>query len=868
MIRLRLRSLFFRRRVEQDLGDEFQFHLERQTDENIAKGMSREDARSAAIRAFAGLEQRKEDCRDARRVSVVEHAIQDLRYGLRVLRKSPGFALAVVATLALGIGATTAVFSVVYGVALRPLPYPQQDQLVTISHNYYASSVGVANYLDWRAQNTVFEDVGITKLVSNFNITGDGAPERVLGGRSTAGVFRVLRVSPILGRVFTEEDGPVEDKVVLSYGLWKRRYAADPAILGKKIQLNGNPYTVLGVMPAEFQYRNREFALWTPLAINPQEPRTTFDYGCIARLKNGVTLSHAQAEMSEIQSRIGNAYPVIRDLKIQISPMLDNLVGNVRTPLYFLMGAVLCLLLIGCTNLANLFVARSMTRRQELVVRAALGARKGRLILQSIMEVAPLVALGGIFGLLLTRWMLSFLIPLLPSTMPRLEAIRIDWQVLAFAVAVLFATAIGTGIWPALQVMHWNINEAFRESGRATTAGSRASQLRSTLVVCQIAAVVVLMVVSALLIRSFVALRNVDPGFRSDNILSVHFALSEKYATNPKFGQYLKRLQERVSALPGVISVGMVNRLPLAGQNQTGMLEFEGTTLMRTEAGASDTGSLDWRTATPDYFRTLGIPLIEGRFFQESDTAERPRVGIIDERLSRLVWPNQSAIGKRFRFPGAGLAWTEVVGVVGHIRHDGLGIDQRPQVYWSYQQRSQPRMALAVRTNQDPKRLAAGVIAAFHEIDPEQPVYDVLPMDEVVERSLSPQWLNTALLTLFASVALVLATVGVYGVLSYSVGLRTREIGIRMALGSRSSEVIWMVLRHGGLLAGVGILIGLGGALLLSGILATLVYQITTRDVLSFISAPLVLFIVALAASYIPARRAAAVDPMSILRME
>jgi len=867
MIRLRLRSLLLRRRVEQELDDEFQFHLQRQTDENIAKGMSREDARNAAVRAFVGLEQGKEECRDARRVSVIEHAIQDLRYGLRVLRKSPGFALAVVATLALGIGATTAVFSVVYGVALRPLPYPQQDQLVTISHNSYASSVGIANYIDWRAQNSVFEDVGITKLVSNFNITGDGAPERVLGGRSTPSIFRVLRVSPILGRVFTEEDGPVEDKVVLSYGLWKRRYAADPAILGKKIQLNGNPYTVLGVMPAEFQYRNREFALWTPLAINPEEPRTTFDYGCIARLKNGVTLPQAQAQMSEIQSRIGNAYPVVQDLKIQISPMLDNLVGNVRTPLYFLMGAVLCLLLIGCTNLANLLVARSMTRRQELVVRAALGAHKRRLILQSIMEIAPLVALGGICGLLLTRWMLSFLIPLLPSTMPRLEAIRIDWQVLAFAVAVLFATAIGTGIWPALQVMRWNINQALRESGRATSSGSSASRLRTTLVVSQIAAVVVLMVVSALLIRSFVALRNVDPGFRSDNILSVHFALSEKYATNPKFGQYLKRILERVSALPGVISVGMVNRLPLAGQNQTGMLEFEGTTLMRTPAGVSDTGSLDWRTATPDYFRTLGIRLIEGRFFEESDTADRPRVGIIDEQLARLVWPNQSAIGKRFRF-NQGSAWTEVVGIVGHIRHDGLGIDQRPQVYWSYHQRVQPRMVLAVRTNQDPKQLAVGVIAAFQEIDPEQPVYDVLPMDEVVERSLSPQWLNTALLSLFASVALVLATVGVYGVLSYSVGLRTREIGIRMALGSRRSEVIWMVLRHGGWLAGVGIVIGITGALLLSRILATLVYQVTPRDVLSFISAPLVLLIVALAASYIPARRAAAVDPMSILRME
>jgi putative ABC transport system permease protein len=868
MMRLRLRSLFLRRRVEEELDEEFQFHLERQIEQFIAKGLTPEEARYAASKAIGGVERLKEECRDARRVNLIENAIQDLRYALRVLRKSPGFALAVVATLALGIGATTAVFSVVYGVALRPLPYPQQERLVTVGHGEAWSSVGVANYLDWRAQNTVFDEIGITKLVQNFNITGNGVPERVLGGRSTAGIFRVLRVSPILGRVFTEEDGPVEDKVVLSYGLWKRRYAADPAILGKKIQLNGNPYTVLGVMPAEFQYPNREFALWTPLMVNPNEPRTTYDYGCIARLKNGVTLAQAQAQMSEIQSRIGRAQPIIQEMGIHLSPMLDTLVKNVRTPLYFLMGAVLCLLLIGCANLANLLVARSMTRSQELVVRAALGANKGRLILQSIMEVAPLVVLGGVCGLLLTLWMLSFLIPLLPSTMPRLEAIRIDWRVLAFAVAALVGTAIGTGIWPALQVMRWNINQALRESGRATSSGASASRLRSTVVVFQIAAVVVLMVVSALLIRSFVALRNVDPGFRSDNILSVHFALSEKYATNPKFGQYLKSIQERVSALPGVISIGMVNRLPLAGQNQTGMLEFEGSTLPRTPAGVSDTGLLDWRTATPDYFRTLGIPLIEGRFFQESDAADHPRVGIIDERLARLVWPNQSAIGKRFRFPGPGSPWTEVVGVVGHIRHDGLGIDQRPQLYWSYHQRSQPRMALAVRTNQDPNRLAAGVIAAFQEIDPEQPVYDVRPLDEVVERSLSPQWLNMSLLTLFASVALVLATVGVYGVLSYSVGLRTREIGIRMALGSRRSEVIWMVLRHGGLLAGVGIVIGVSGALLLSRILATLVYQVTPRDVLSFISAPLVLLIVALAASYVPARRAAAVDPMSILRMD
>jgi len=795
----------------------------------------------------------------------MEHVVQDLRYGVRVAHKAPGFAFAVIATLALGIGATTAVFSVVYGVVLRPLPYPQQGQLVTIGHTASSSSVGVANYLDWRAQNTVFDEVGITKLTQNFNITEDGEPERVLGGRSTASIFRVLRINPIIGRVFTEEDGPIEDKVVLSHALWTRRYAADPAILGKKIQLNGMPYTVLGVMPAEFQYPNRDFALWTPLMLNPDEARTTFDYGCIARLKSGVTLAQAQAQMSEIQARIGRAFPDIQKLTIRISPLLDILVGNVRTPLYFLMGAVLCLLLIGCANLANLLVARSITRSRELVVRAALGAHKGRLILQSIMELVPLIVLGGLFGLALTHWMLSLLVPLLPATMPRLEAIKMDWQVLTFAVVVLLATSLGTAIWPAFQVRRWNINQALRESSRTTISGGGTARLRSMLVVSQIAAVVVLMVVSSLLIRSFVTLQNVHPGFRTDNVLSVHFALSEQYLTNPSFGRYLNRIHERVSVIPGVVSVGLVNRLPLTGQNQTGALEFEGTTF--PQGGVAQAGSLDWRTATPDYFRTLGIPLIEGRFFEESDNADRPRVGIIDDRLARLIWPNQSAIGKRFRFPGQG-PWTEVVGVVGHVRHDGLGIDQRMQVYWNYHQRSQPRMALAVRTMQGPKQITASVIAAIHEVNPEQPVYDVRPMAEVVERSLSSQWLNMTLLTLFASVALVLATIGVYGVLSYSVGLRSREIGIRMALGSRPGEVIWMVLRHGGGLASIGILIGIAGSLLLGRILSTLLYGVSARDVLSFISASAVLLIVALAASYIPARRAASVDPISILRTE
>jgi predicted permease len=415
-------------------------------------------------------------------------------------------------------------------------------------------------------------------------------------------------------------------------------------------------------------------------------------------------------------------------------------------------------------------------------------------------------------------------------------------------------------------MLRWNMNQALRDSGRTTVSGG-ARRLRSALVVSQIAAVVILMVVSMLLIRSFAATRSVDPGFRSANILSVHLALSDPYLrSNAAFGQFCKQILDRVRVLPGVISVGMVNRLPLAGQNQTGSVDFEGTDLPRDAQGMLQIGNFDWRTASPDYFKTLGIPLVEGRFFEEADAADRPRVSIVDERVARVVWPNQSAIGKRLRIGGPRAPWFEVVGVVGHVRHDGLATDQRPQVYWNYHQRLQPRMALAVRTQGDAALLTRSVIAAIHDVDPEQPVYDVRTMDEVVERSLSEEWLMTSLLSLFAVIAVVLASIGIYGVVSYSVGLRTREIGVRMALGSERREIVAMIVRHGAMLAAIGGAIGIAGSLLLGRVLRGLLYGITPTDIVSFTSAAFLIFIVALVASFIPARRASKLDPMIALR--
>jgi putative ABC transport system permease protein len=864
---LRVRSLFLGRTADAQLDEEFAYHLNRQTEENIQRGMRPDDAARAAIRVLGGMTQRKEACRDARGISPIEHALSDLRYGVRVLRKQPGFAAAVVATLALGIGATTSVFSVVYGVLLRPLPYSDPRRLVTIGHGPGFFSVGIANYLDWRAQNTVFDDIALTKLTQNFNITGDGEPERVLGGRTTASLFRVLRVEPLIGRVFTEADGQVEDKVVLSEGLWKRRYGGNPAILGTQIRLNGKPYTVLGVMAAAFQYRTREFALWTPLTLDALEGRAVFDYGAVARLKNGVTLAQAQAQMSEIQARIGRAYPSVQTLGMQLFPMLDQMVGSVRTPLYVLMGSVSCLLLIGAANLTNLLVIRAMRRGRELVVRTALGADKHRLVMQSVMELVPLVALGGVVGVMLANSLLALLTPLLPPTLPRIDEVRLDWRVLAFAAALLVAIAVGAGIWPALYVRRWNINRAMRDSGRTASTGGSVSRVRSALVVGQVAAVVVLLVVSTLLVRSFIAIQRVNPGFQTDNILAVHFALSEKYGSNPAFSQYLQRILERVSALPGVVSTGMVNRLPLAGQTQTGTLFFEGSTLPQDRGGTLGSVNLDWRTVTPEYFLTIGIPLVAGRFFDESDTEDRAGVGIVDERLARTVWRNQNPLGKRFKFGGNG-QWFEVVGVVGHVRHDKLSLDERPQVYWTYKQRTQPRMSLAVRTQHDPNQLARSVIDAIHAVDPDQPVYDVHAMEDLRSRSMSQEWLTTMLLTLFASVALVLAMVGVYGVLSYTVNLRVREIGIRMALGSQRSGVVWMVLRQAGVLAGLGIAIGASAALLVGRVLTTMLFEVAPTDLLSFVAAATVLLLIAMAAAFVPARRAASVEPLSVLRAE
>jgi putative ABC transport system permease protein len=799
---------------------------------------------------------------------------QDLRHGLRLLRRNPLFAATALLTVALGVGATTAVFSVIYGVLLRPLPYPEPERLVQLwthapKFGLPRTYVGAAMYRDWREQNDGFEELALVRHIANLNLTGEGEPERLQAARVTASLFRVLRVSPALGRTFRDEEEEIgrERVVLLSHRLWQRRFAADPAVVGRGIRLNGEPHIVVGVMGPEFRYPGREFELWTPLTIDPEDYRTRlgYDFLSIGRLKSGVSLEPAQAEMHAVASRLARQYPdTDAGIDVIVAPMLEDTVSGVRRPLYVLLGAVASLLSISCANLANLVLSRAMGRSSELVLRSALGARRGRLILQSIAEITPLVAMGGASGLLLTTWMIALAVPLLPDSMPRVEGVAIHPPVLLFALGAILITGLASGIWPALQLTRSDLTASLRESIRGTTGSLQGSRLPDVLVVAQMAIAVVLVTGAMLLVRSFVELKGVDPGFRPEGVLSLHLAIPRtKYPEDRDVAAFCRRILDEVAGVPGVAASGMVNRLPLGGVQQIGSIELE-----NVDPRLNRLDGVDWRTVTPEYFRAIGIPLLEGRLFTELDSNPDRPVGIIDERIARLAWPHESALGKRFRIPFADLPWVAIVGIVGHIRHDSLAADTRPQVYWNYRERAQDRMALVVRTEGDPERLAAPVVAAIRGADPDQPVYDVRTLEEVVDRSVSQQWLTTTLLLLFACLALALASVGVYGLVSYSVGRRLREIGIRMALGAHRRDVTRMILRQGASITVLGGVLGVAGALLLSRWLGTLVYGVSVRDTLSFSTASVVLVLVGLAASYLPARRAARLDPIAVLRGE
>jgi putative ABC transport system permease protein len=872
ILRLRLRALMHSSAADRDLDEELQLHLDHLVEENIAAGMSPREAHDAARRAFGGV-QIVEACRDARGIALWTALLQDLRYGVRLMRRTPGFAAAATLTIALAIGATTAMFSVVYGVVLKPLPYGDPERLVNIwttapIHGLPRANVGMANVHDFKARNHVFEDVAALRPIANFNLIGDGEPERLNGSRVSANLFDVLRVTPIIGRTFQPHEDEIghEQVAILSYGLWRRRFGGDPAIVGRTISLSGEPHAVVGVMRRDFAYPSREYDIYTPLVVDPQDlvDRLNYSFLSVARLKPGVKLEQAQAEISLLASQIEREHPKEnRGIGADVVPMLADTVAAVRTPLYILLAAVAAMLLIGCANLANLLLARALARQRELVLRAALGAERGRLILQAVVEIVPMLVAGGALGLLAASAVVSALVPMLPSDLPRAENIGLDWPVLAVTTATLAAIAVFVGAWPAREASRVGLSGSVADLSRGNSGTPRRARLRDALVIAQIAATLWLLVSATLLMRSFAELRQVNPGFNPERVYSVHLAIPRaKYPKDRDVAAFADRLLERVRALPDVVSAGLVNRLPLAGGAQTGQIEFEGV-----DSNATGLKNVDYRSVTPDYFRTLEIPLVSGRAFSDADDAAS-RVAIIDDRLAKTVFANANPIGRRVRIPVASLPWLTVVGVVGHIRHDRLEEDVRPQIYFSYKQRTQDRMALAVRTRTNPSAIAGSLVSAIRSVDPEQPVYDARTLEAVVDRSLAQRWLQTTLLGAFASIALLLESIGVYGVIAYGVGQRSREFGIRLALGARKSEIVRVVMQRGVGLFGLGAAIGLAAAAASARVLGSLLFQVSAFDVASFGGATLMLFVVALAACGFPARRAAGVDPSVALRTE
>ncbi len=859
--RYRVRALVRRESAERDLKAEIEDHLARQAAFLESAGWPPADARRQARLAFGGLEGIKEHTREAWGTAAIESTMQDIRYGIRQLRRNAAFACSGILVLALGIASITVVFSIVYGVLLRDLPYNEPDRLVTLGSSprelgFQAAYAGAADYFDWREQQQVFEDLGLTRPVANYNLTGSGEPERLQGARATASVFSTLRAQPVIGRVYTDAEqldpGRASSVAVLSHGLWQRRFGSDPSIVGRKILLNGSPYEVLGVMGDAFQYPSRDFELWTPLYIPPDQLRERRDYSylCVARLKPRVTIDQARAHMTVLAAHLARDYPQTdRASGVFVEPMLRDMTGPVRHALLLLLAAVGVLFLVGGVNLANLLLARASNRAQEFSLRASLGATRSRLARQFFAEAIPLAIAGAVLGVVSAHWLLRLVIPLLPASMPRLAEIGLHGPVLAASIILSMGAAFLVSLAPAAQI-HSDLERGPGTNGRA----------RGLFIVVEIACTVLLLVTAGLLMRSFAQLRSTDTGFRAAQVLSLHLAVSRtKYGDDAAVARYLERLIDRVRAVPGVEAVGIVNRLPMGGQMQAGVIRFE---------GKDARVNTDWRSVSADYFRALDVPILAGRTFGDGDAPDHTAVGVIDERLARAIFAAESPIGKRFTIDSPEARWVEIVGVVGHIRQEGLDSDLRQQVYWPHQQRTQDRMAMVIRTTGDPSSATAPIRAAIHEVDPDQPLYDVRPMQAVLDGTLRGQWINTVLISVFAALALTLASVGLYGVVSYVTAQRRREFAIRLAVGATATDVLRLVLSQGLWLAVVGITLGLLLSVVSSRALGAMLHGVTAWDTWTYLMVSCLMLVVVLAASFIPAWQASRLDPKIVLQQQ
>ncbi|MGB8475958.1 MAG: ABC transporter permease [Candidatus Acidiferrum sp.] len=803
---------------------------------------------------------------------------QDIRYGLRTLTKSPGFAAVVVLTLALGIGANTAIFSVVSAVLLQPLPFPQPDRLVAVLHvNLQSGEIGKAqsypDFVDLRAQSKSLEAAAAYDDAS-ATLTGMGDPVHLNTGIFSADMFNVLRKPPMLGREFTEaEDKPGTHVAMLSYHLWKTRFGGDPKVTEKQIVLDGKPYIVAGVMPADFQFPLDEqpVDLWTTIAVEgaeSQAERGAHFLRVIARLRSGVTLAAANAETTQIGARLEKQY---RDTNghwgMSLQPEMDELVGNVRPALLMVLGAVGFLLLIACANAANLLLARAAGRQREMAIRASLGAGKSRILGQLLTESVMLSLAGGALGLLLAVWGTAALVSLPSLGIPRVASAGVDWKALAFTLAVSVFTGILFGLAPALHASRFNLFGSLKEGGRTATNGTGRSRMRSLLVVSQVSLAVVLLTGASLLVESMFHLLHQSPGFDPKGVLAFSLDLPDaRYGKPEQSADFFKELLGRIRTVPGVQSASAAMPLPLTDNSLRTSFEIEGQPMAK-----SDLPRTQIRAVGLDYFHTMRIPLIAGREFTARDDRQAPHVIIINQTLARRFFPNQSALGKHMKpgmSGGKSDSMCEIVGVVGDVKHRNLWQSPDPESYVPYDQDPIGAMDLVVRTAGDPMALLPALRARVLSMDAQLPIYKTKRMEDYVAASVAQRRFTSLLCAIFAGAGLLLAIVGLFGVMSYSVVQRTHEIGVRVAVGAEKPDILRLILKEGMAITIVGLGVGLAGTLALSSILKSQLFGVTATDPLTFLGVALALAVVALVACYLPARRATRVDPLVALRYE
>jgi putative ABC transport system permease protein len=808
---------------------------------------------------------------------LMETILQDVRYGVRMLAKHPGFMAVAVIALGLGIGANTAIFSVINSVLVRPLPFANSDRLVMIwqsspQENSFREAVAAANFLDWKDQNTAFEHLAAFRE-DNFNITGTDRPEQVPGCRTNASLFQVLGVEPLLGRAF-QDDENAPPSVVISKGLWERLFAADPHIIGQKLIVNSEPLTITGVMPAGFDFpegnnlwvRSRYRVPENPLDLSkdPSAERGHQYFSVVALLKPNVEIEQAQAEMDTISRRLEQQYPNDNmGRSASLISLREEEVGEVRPILLVLFGAVGFVLLIVCANVANLLMARAATRQKEIAIRIALGAGRRRIAQQLLTESVMLALAGGSAGLLVALWGISPLVALIPADIHGMQNIGVDARVLGFTMLVSLLTGVVFGLLPALGASKTDLNESLKESGRSSTEGRRGSSLRASLIVSEIAMSLVLLIGAGLMIKSFVRLQQVDLGFATENLLTMRLTLPQsKYPEKRDQARFFQQALQQIQIAPGVESAAAISRLPLTPGNSSRSFNIEGRSSDNTETDAS----ADYRVISSDYFRTMSIPVLKGRAFTERDNDKVAGSVIINDTAARRYWPDEEPVGKRLQVEGD--EWLEIVGVVGDVKHLGRDSKSRAEIYMPYLRKPWPFMTIVARSSQNVTSLGETLREAVLAVDHDQPVYNIGTVEQLVSRSVARRRSNMLLLGIFAVLAMVIAAVGIYGVMSYSITQRKHEIGIRIALGASRRDILRMILGYGLTLALAGVAAGSVAALILTRLIKNLLFDVSATDPATFLLISLALIGVALAACAVPARRALKVDPMIALRYE